>query len=193
MDPSWGVGDQLRPTIYEFMATLCPQSLVNVLQSQLQPQATTFRNALLRRQPRCIISGMEVPVIASHIIPRRLGDSGVQSVIRRFTSTPPPPPHVIQSMGITLVDIWTIIYKVGFWNTGPVSHLAFHTRIAFTGVSSSGPICGSQFHQPDSGYYPLLHRQDITLTRHDLSVANPLTGLFNRHYIQCVLKRFRTP
>lgn len=38
-----------------------------------------------------------------------------------------------------------------------------------------------------------LHGHQITLTTHDRSVALPPVGVFNWHYIQCVLKKFSTP
>jgi hypothetical protein len=88
-------GEQLRATIYEFrlnnntLIALAKRSrhTRSVTTNTSVPRATQFRTALLRRDQACIITHdtMERLLIASHLIPRRLGDLGVQSVVQRFT------------------------------------------------------------------------------------------------------------
>ena len=135
------LGEELRATIYDFrpdngaFVTLTKMSLRDarsVTTSTSTSRATEFRNALLRRDTECIISRhpYEVLLIAFHLIPRRLGDAGVYSVIQRFTgsSTPvdryDPTVEVLLFLSLhALVDI----YDLGFWNNGPVSLLTFHT------------------------------------------------------------------
>ena len=39
---------------------------------------------------------------------------------------------------------------------------------------------------------PLLHGRQITLITHDTSLNLPPAGVFNWHYVQCVLKKFAT-
>jgi hypothetical protein len=53
------------------------------------PQATAFRDALLRRHQTCVITQqpLQQSLVASHLIPRRLGDAGVQSAFQRFTDS----------------------------------------------------------------------------------------------------------
>ncbi|KAM6493646.1 hypothetical protein JOM56_010007 [Amanita muscaria] len=100
MDPTqWrqvGQGEQLRATIYEFrpdnnaFLTLSKMSLrqgasrtVNIS----QPRPTAFRNAIRARDGTCIISQTSFSLIASHLVPKRLGDAGVTFVVRRFTGS----------------------------------------------------------------------------------------------------------
>jgi hypothetical protein len=40
---------------------------------------------------------------------------------------------------------------------------------------------------------PLIHGHQITLTSHDPSMPLPPVGVFNWHYVQCVLTKFSTP
>ena len=40
---------------------------------------------------------------------------------------------------------------------------------------------------------PLLHGYSVTLSTHRRNIKLPPTGIFNWHYLQCVLLRFATP
>jgi hypothetical protein len=129
-------GEQLRSTIYEFrpdsnapitLTRLSLRRTRSVTTNTSADRANTFREALLQRHQRCIISPIRLPqlLIASHLIPRRLGDSGVQSVINRFTDVSTPVDRYNPIIGVPLylsLDVWVDTYRLGFWNCGPVSH-----------------------------------------------------------------------
>jgi hypothetical protein len=69
-------------------------------------------------------------MVASHLIPRRLGDAGVQSVIQRFIGTSNPVDRYDPTIGVLLfmpLDAMADSYELGFWNDGPASLLTFHT------------------------------------------------------------------
>jgi hypothetical protein len=40
---------------------------------------------------------------------------------------------------------------------------------------------------------PALHGRQVTLSSNDTSLSLPPAGVFNWHYLQCVLKKFATP
>ncbi|KAF8226658.1 hypothetical protein L208DRAFT_1160114, partial [Tricholoma matsutake] len=95
------------------------------------PRATQFRHALLRRDQACIITHhtMERVLISSHLIPRRLGDLGVQSVVQRFTGLATIVDRYDPAIGVSLftgLDALVDSFELGFWNNGPVSLFTFH-------------------------------------------------------------------
>jgi hypothetical protein len=134
-------GEQLRATIYEFRPdkntpiTLTRRSLRpmrSVTTNSSAPQATAFSGALLRRDQSCIITQCAIQKVlaASHLIPRRLGDLGVQSVIQRFTGPSTIVDRYDPALGVSLflpLDAYVDSYDVGFWNNGPVSLFIFRT------------------------------------------------------------------
>jgi len=153
-------GEQLMATIYEFrpdndaFITLTKMSLRHarsVTTNTSAPRATPFRNALLQRHQACIITRtpLQMTLIASHLIPRRLGDAGVQSAFQRFTGSPAIIDKYDPLIGVPLVATLGILvdgYQIGFWNCGPVSLLAsilYRVNILHTG--SAEPICHPQF------------------------------------------------
>ena len=128
-------GERLRATIYEF----CPDndSLITLTRMSLRharsvttkttiPQAAVFRGALLRRDQQCVITRQDVRrlLVASHLIPRRLGNNGIQSVIQRFTGSPMLLDRYDPTIGIflcTALDPLADAYELGIWNNGHVS------------------------------------------------------------------------
>ena len=137
-------GEQLRATIYEFrpnndaLITLTKMSLRqsrSVTTNTSIPRAAHFRNTLLQRHDRtCIISrqSYEKLLVASHLIPRRLGDIGVHSATQRFTGLPTIVDRYDPLIGVPLfssLDILTDGYELGFWNYGLVSLLTFCTLL----------------------------------------------------------------
>jgi hypothetical protein len=136
-------GEQLRATIYEFVPNddafiaLTKMSLRqarSVTTNTSIPQATPFRNALLQRDQTCIITrqSLQRSLIASHLIPRRLGDAGVQSVFQRFIGSCTTVNRYDPRIGVLLsatLDTFVDAYELGFWNYGPVSLLTFHTPL----------------------------------------------------------------
>ncbi len=132
-------GELLRATIYEFRPdnnapiTLSKMSLrqgKSVTTNTSQPQATTFRDAIRARDTQCIITQnpfFEL-VTASHLLPKRLGDATVTSVVQRFTGSGNAVTRFHPTIGILLsklLDSLVDSYTMGFWNTGPVSLLSF--------------------------------------------------------------------
>jgi hypothetical protein len=129
-------GEQLMSTIYEFRSdSNAPITLTRLSLRQARSVTTNtsadrgqvFRDALLRRHHQCIISSVSHPaiLIASHLIPRRLGDSGVQSVIDLFTTLSTTVNRYNPMIGVPLlqtIDTWVDGFKLGFWNCGPVRH-----------------------------------------------------------------------
>jgi hypothetical protein len=134
-------GEQLSATIYEFRpdndtpVTLTRRSLRHmrsVTTNTSAPQATAFRGALLRRDQSCIITqfARERLLAASHLIPRRLGDLGIRSVIQRFTGPSTIVDRYDPALGVSLIlnlGAYVDGYEVGFWNNGPVSFFICHT------------------------------------------------------------------
>jgi hypothetical protein len=134
-------GEQLRATIYEFrpdngsFISLTRMSLRqsrSVTTNTSQPQAAAFRATLLARHPTCVIShhAIQRMLIASHLMPRRLGDAAIRSSVERFTGSPNIVQRYDPLLGVPLVStLDTLVdgYELGFWNCGPVSHLTFST------------------------------------------------------------------
>ncbi|KAM6491347.1 hypothetical protein JOM56_013121, partial [Amanita muscaria] len=104
-------GEQLRATIYEFrpdnnaFITLSKISLrhgMSVAVNFSPPRATAFRNALLARDGTCIISQNPLSLIASHLVPKRLGDAAVTSVVQRFTGSDAAVTRFNPTLGVLL-------------------------------------------------------------------------------------------
>jgi hypothetical protein len=106
-----------------------------------------FRDAL-RRDRACIVTQhiLESLLVASHLIPRRIGDAGVQSVLQRFTGPSTPVDSYDPTIGVllfTALDALTDGYELGFWN-GPVSPLPFilyRVNILCTGMAGPAQFC----------------------------------------------------
>ncbi|KAF5373230.1 hypothetical protein D9615_007414 [Tricholomella constricta] len=199
MEPSlWrqvGFGEQLEATIYEFR--LDNDALVALTRISLRPtrsvttqtsapRANMFRDTLLRRHQRCIITQSPIPslLVASHLIPRRLGDAGVHATVERFTGDSNVLDRYDPIIGVPLLatlDLLVDTYHLGFWNTGPdqyVVHSFVDTPLHLYG----GP--------PLTSNDPMCHGRQLTLSIHDPSLSLPPVGVFNWHYVQCVLKKF---
>ncbi|KAM6493643.1 hypothetical protein JOM56_010004 [Amanita muscaria] len=149
-----------------------------------QPRATTFRNAINERDGTCIISQNPFSLVASRLVPKRLGDATVTSVVRRFTDSDAAVTRFDPTLGVLLflpLDDRLGSYEMGFWNSGPdqyAIHSFFHAHLNILGAL---PLTPSD---------PMLHGHTITLSTHDASF--PPIGMFNWHYLQCVLKKFAT-
>ncbi|KAF9508913.1 hypothetical protein BS47DRAFT_1384578 [Hydnum rufescens UP504] len=159
MEPtSWRLvlpGEQLAATIYEFrpnndvfvaLTKVSARFPRSVTTATSRNQAMPFRTTLLERHQKCIITGEEDPLslVASHLIPRRLGDAGVQSVFGRFTDG--------------FLELWTCLL------------ISLRTLMVVDYEHGFG----------------------ITLISHNPALELPPVGVFNWHYIQCVLAKFAT-
>ena len=137
-------GEQLEATIYEFQPNngvlVSPTKMslrqvrsvtTNTLESPSQATAATlFRRDLVQHHGVCVITQhqLEEDLIASHLIPRRLGDAGVQFVTQRFTGSSTIVDRYDPLIGVPLVPNLNQLadrYQLGFWNNGHVSLLTF--------------------------------------------------------------------
>ena len=144
--PQWRVvspGENLTATIYEFR--LANDALITLAQMSIphqryhnpnnsNPQATQFQTTCLQRDQTCIIVSRTSRSIASHLIPRCLGDAGVQTVFQRFT--PMGSAALVDRydprLGVMLsrnLDALVDTYDLGFWNIGCVSPLTCCTPV----------------------------------------------------------------
>lgn len=217
-DSQWRVvspGENLRATIYEFRPA--NDALITLTQMSFRrrrthttedsrPRTTQFRTACLRRDQRCIIT-QHSRIKASHLIPRCLGDAGVQSVFQRFTGLPATVDRYDPRMGVMLspnLDSYVDSYDLGLWNNGPVSPLPCHTPLHshFLVLCPQDQYVVHDFLDTPVNLYGaepvyanerMCHGTQITLFDHSgssMPVARPPVGVFNWHYIQCVLKKF---
>ena len=158
--PLWRMvlpGEQMRATIYEFrpddniLIALTKRSLRSarsVTTKASTPQAAQFRTALLQRDRGCIVTHdpMERVLVSSHLIPRRLGDLGVQSVVQRYTGLTTIVDRYNPAIGVSLfagLDSFVDGFELGFWNNGPVNLFTFH--IVSHSCFVPGPIYCTQF------------------------------------------------
>ena len=130
-DDSWRTvqaGEVLEATVYEYQQ-LNNQPMVPTTNAS-QNQAAIFCRALLQRHSSaCVVSGIPRPrrLKASHLIPRRMGDNGVQSAFQLFTGLDTPVTRFHPSVGILLfsgLDDLVDVYEVVFWGIGTVSLLS---------------------------------------------------------------------
>ena len=136
-------GERLRPAIYEFRpnAPVTPSKLSHrqaqsIISDASAPRADAFRNELLQRDLTCVITREPILpqiLVASHLVPKRLGDAGVQSVIQRFTGSNTIVRRFDPRLGVLLstnLDCLVDGFEIGFWNSGQpgqVSLLTPHT------------------------------------------------------------------
>lgn len=132
-------GEPLRATIYEFrpndnapitLSKISLRQARSVTTNISRDQATAFRNAILARDERCIISQSTFTHVhtASHLVPRRLGDVGATSVVHRFTGLDAVVTRFDPTLGVLLfqaLDALVDSYELGFWHLGPASLLSF--------------------------------------------------------------------
>ena len=134
-------GEELRATIYEYRRSnnqpmaptrVCPRQVNSETTNTSRDQAKAFRTALLKRHSSaCVVSGISRirQLKASHLIPRRLGDNGVQSTFQLFTGLNTPVTRYHPSIGIpinSLLDDLVDVFEVGFWSTGNVSLISLY-------------------------------------------------------------------
>jgi len=108
-------------------------------------QEKEFRNALLVRHPQCIVSQLSIPrtLSAARLIPRCLGDNGVQYIFQRFTGLPTPVTTYHQSIGVTvnlLVADLMDTFELGFWDMGNVGFHSLCNCVALMRLQSTEPI-----------------------------------------------------
>jgi hypothetical protein len=149
MDGSWRqvrAGERLVPTIYEYrrldgqameLTRICDyhdKAKSESMRSLTTRHEKEFRKALLVRDLQCIVSQLSPlrMLSAARLIPRCLGDNGVQYIFQRFTGLSTPVTTYHQSMGVTvnlyLADL-VDTFELGFWDMGNVGLLSLRTYV----------------------------------------------------------------
>ena len=141
-------GDPLLPGIYEFESSV-PIFLSRLSQRQSrsrilsanQSSASTFRRNLRHRDAdKCVITGSPLTLVASHLIPKRMGTEGVKNVFRDFVGAHVAQVHRFHPMiGILLnanADKLVDLYHLGFYHNTVSTHtcstILLLNRFAFT-------------------------------------------------------------
>lgn len=92
--PEWRqvvLGDPLQPGIYEFepvgsvcLSRISERNKHSKTTEDSRPFSTRFRNEVGECDGKCVVTQTSSPVVASHLIPKRLGTDGAQAVAERF-------------------------------------------------------------------------------------------------------------
>jgi len=131
--------DLLHPGIYEFTSTR-PITLSKISDRQTRSvttqgtasrsNANAFRRILDQRDGVCVVTRCHRPLVASHLIPRRIGTDGAKAIVERFASVSEATDiHDFHpKIGILLVtglDNWVDRYEAGFYHVtvSPPTHL----------------------------------------------------------------------
>lgn len=104
-----------------------------------------------------------------------------------------------KSLGVTLfktLDSYVDLFKVGFWHMGNVGYRYLYCMFYFTNKTLQGQYVVHSFEDVTLNLFgaeeapqwacPLLHGAQIDVG------ADPPPGVFNWHYLQCVLQKFAT-
>ena len=135
-------------------------------------RSRTLLTELFQRDCICIVSQnpVEVILIASHLLPRRLGDNGVFQLFGYSVDRYRPSIGFLLNASIgRLVDI----YQIGFLSLGNVSFLA-HPAPPYT-ILPLIPV-GSSISSVKTTLY-------ITLSSHDPNLILLPDGVFDWHYV----------
>ncbi|KAJ3502954.1 hypothetical protein NLJ89_g8654 [Agrocybe chaxingu] len=181
------LGDPLLPGIYEFETnSLIVLSRLSDRQSHSKTSmgsesssATFQRDIETRDGMACVVSGASSSLIASHLIPKRIGTDGAKAIVTDFVGAQATlGVHRFHPMiGIFLLktlDDRVDRYTLGFYHvTGDTYTLHnFQEDQDVTVAGFESFILASPIH---GGNQPL-----------------PPKGVFDWHYLQCVAKRFAT-
>ena len=84
-------------------------------------QANTFRRNLEERDVACLVTGDDVSLVASHLVPKRVGDEGAAEIMERFVGVGEGRDihRFHSSLGILLVsnlDSLVDLNKLGFYH-----------------------------------------------------------------------------
>ncbi|KAH9176534.1 hypothetical protein EDB89DRAFT_74370 [Lactarius sanguifluus] len=207
-DSSWtevSHGGLLYPGIYEFEPTLphpitlskiCLRQNRSVTTEGSGPQSspTTFRQHLNERDgDMCAVTGDLLSLRASHLIPKCLGTEGAKDIVNRFVGAAEvmgihPRIHKYHaSIGILLyigLDSLVDAFQAGFYHdTNNTYTLHNFCNVPMASVHGTSSATGDS----------LLHGYSATLQVHAGEHHLPPPGVFNWHYLQCVIKKFGTP
>lgn len=148
-DPSWWEvvqGDPLHPGIYEFdtagpivlskISKCKSHSQTSLIGSDsLEPNATTFLNQIRQRDGnRCVVTGAELSLVASHLIPKCLGTDGAKGIVTRFSGEQAAQdinkfdPRIMILLSDTL-DTLVDLYDLGFYHVGDIM-VSYHIELS---------------------------------------------------------------
>ncbi|KAF5376700.1 hypothetical protein D9615_007863 [Tricholomella constricta] len=195
------LGDPLVPGIYEFVTTGGPITLSKISERQSRSEtsvgsdefssASFHRDLELRDGKACVVNGADRALIPSHLVPKRIGTDGAKDVVTRFVGA-----------GAAL-DIHRFHPDIGVLLFCPLEYLVDNYMLGFYHVAGQiytlhnfdpddpdVPFTGTTF--TDVTDLPPLHMYSVTLSVHDARYRLPPKGVFDWHYLQCVLRRFAT-
>jgi hypothetical protein len=143
-DSSWRrvvLGDPLLPGIYEFEAAR-PITLSKISRRQShsltsvgsESSASTFRHHIELRDDGCVVTRVPRSLVASHLIPKRMGTEGAKDVVTRFVGAQASIGihRFSPDIGVLLVstlDSLVDSYKLGFYHVTVSTHMGVWIRI----------------------------------------------------------------
>ncbi|KAH9967148.1 hypothetical protein BC827DRAFT_570726 [Russula dissimulans] len=135
-----------------------------------------------------------VPVINSHVCPKRMGDHLAGVVFDTFVSTPRPATLSIydERFGIALIpslDFWFDKYELGLRFVSTNSYECHSFPPPTMPTNRIRTILTDELRPISS---PVLHGCRVR-PPHPEKANNPPAGLFRWHYLQCVIKKFGHP
>ncbi|KIM41748.1 hypothetical protein M413DRAFT_27333 [Hebeloma cylindrosporum] len=195
-------GDPLLPGIYEFESSTGPILLSKISERETHSMtslgsksnsAIFDQHIRLREDGRCAVLKTDLNATASHLIPKRMGTDGARDAVARFAGDQ-------ESLGIGAFDP-----KLGILLQSNLENLVDYYNLAFYHVSDDNYILHN-FHTeyPDLTLLGLprdlaglenargLHLHPVTLVAHSQVAHLPPPGVFNWHYLQCVIGVFGT-
>ena len=182
-----------------------------------ESSAVNFRRLVTQRDAACVVARSSQPVVASRLIPKRIGSDGVKAIVERFVGIPETTGirRYDPRIGITLLNnigSWVDHHQAGFYHVtvsspNPISYrkVSYYSivptwrrtiLIPSTPSASTSPRYQSLV-QLLCRYFQTrtcLHSAaTLTLSVHAGDQPLPPQGVFNWHYLQCVIHRFGTP
>jgi len=175
--------------------------------------ALTFRQQIeIREDGRCAVTRLRQQLVASHLIPKRMGTEGVKSVVADFVGEQETHyAHKFHEMiGILLIgtlDVEVDRYMLDFFHVAVSNEYIYSTILLLTESTKGDTYALHHFDTTQNlnflGYdfdvqpfsdlsLPPLHLHQVTLSSHGGNVILPPNGVFNWHYLQCVAKQFAT-
>ncbi|KIM44258.1 hypothetical protein M413DRAFT_443277 [Hebeloma cylindrosporum] len=195
-------GDPLLPGIYEFESLAGPILLSKICQREMHSMtslgqkdisATFGQHINLREGAACAVTEMTASLIASRLIPKRMGSDGAKDVAAKFSGPE------------AALDIHTFDPRIGILLFSPLYPLVDHYKLGFYHVQDNNYILHN-FDNPDMTIIglprvgileniplPDLHLHPLTLIARNPVAPMPPPGIFNWHYMQCVIELFGTP
>jgi hypothetical protein len=204
-DPSWTTltpAAQLEGAVYEFVPSkstdsflFCKKNESSATSEASADSSMDFRAALIRRDVGCILTGDEPSAcIASHIVPKRLGDDRINSILS-WANCANPSGRFDMRVGILVTatidryidDMHLCFRKV----VRPQRKCIRHPDPTWQGQDTYmvQQLAPGGIDEPVS-MNPRLHGRIVTLPSHRNEQELPPAIIYQWHYVQCVLTRF---